>query len=66
MAPAERARAESAVADLRETAQGCETIARVQSMISRGEYERRQAAPIIRMRARAFGTGRQMPIAARY
>jgi NAD+ synthase (glutamine-hydrolysing) len=45
LAPAERARAESAVAHLRETAQGRETIARVQSMISRSEYKRRQAAP---------------------
>lgn len=30
------------------------------------EYKRRQAPPIIRVRPRAFGTGRQMPIAADY
>jgi hypothetical protein len=35
-------------------------------MIARNEYKRRQAAPILRVRARAFGSGRQMPIAARY
>lgn len=29
------------------------------------EYKRRQAAPIIRVRARAFGTGRQMPLTAK-
>jgi NAD+ synthase (glutamine-hydrolysing) len=63
---AERASAESAVAHLRETEEGRDTISRVQMMISRSEYKRRQAAPIIRMRARAFGIGRQMPIAARY
>ena len=66
LARAERVSAESAVAHLRETAQGRDTIARVRKMISRSEYKRRQAAPIIRMRARAFGIGRQMPIAARY
>lgn len=34
-------------------------------MVARNEYKRRQAPPIIRVRARAFGSGRQMPIAAR-
>jgi hypothetical protein len=36
------------------------------ALIPRNEYKRRQAPPIVRVRARAFGTGRQMPIAARY
>ena len=38
----------------------------IKSMIARNEYKRRQAPPIIRLRPRAFGSGRQMPIAARY
>ena len=38
--------------------------ARVRGMIARNEYKRRQASPIIRVRSRAFGSGRQMPIAA--
>ncbi|WP_159910844.1 NAD+ synthase [Pantoea sp. 18069] len=39
---------------------------KVQRMIHRSEYKRRQAPPILRVRPRAFGTGRQMPIAAYY
>jgi NAD+ synthase/NAD+ synthase (glutamine-hydrolysing) len=35
-------------------------------MIARNEYKRRQAPPIVRLRARAFGSGRQLPIAARH
>jgi hypothetical protein len=35
-------------------------------MVARNEYKRRQAPPIIRVRARAFGIGRQMPIAAKH
>ena len=35
-------------------------------LVARNEYKERQAAPIIRVRARAFGSGRQMPIAAKY
>ena len=38
---------------------------RVRGMIARNEYKRRQAPPIIRVRSRAFGSGRQMPIAAK-
>ena len=41
-------------------------IQRVRGMIAHNEYKRRQAPPIIRVRARAFGTGRQMPIAAKF
>lgn len=36
----------------------------VGDVIQRSEYKRRQAPPLIRLRARAFGQGRQMPIAA--
>ena len=39
---------------------------RVRMMVARNEYKRRQAPPILRVRPRAFGSGRQMPIAARY
>ncbi|WP_353233661.1 NAD+ synthase [Diaphorobacter ruginosibacter] len=45
---------------------GRELIQRVRLMVARSEYKRRQAPPIIRVRAKAFGSGRQMPIAARY
>ncbi len=46
--------------------EGRQTVARILKMVARNEYERRQAPPIIRVRARAFGSGRQMPIAAHY
>jgi len=46
--------------------QGAALVARVKQMIARNEYKRRQAAPILRVRERAFGSGRQMPIAAVY
>ncbi|MNL48132.1 hypothetical protein D3C87_1709670 [compost metagenome] len=41
-------------------------VQRVRMMVARNEYKRRQAPPIVRVRSRAFGSGRQMPIAARY
>lgn len=37
---------------------------RVRGLIARSEFKRKQAAPIIRVRGRAFGTGRQVPLAA--
>jgi NAD+ synthase (glutamine-hydrolysing) len=46
--------------------EGRATLQRIRRMISRNEYKRRQAPPIIRVRARAFGAGRQMPIAAKF
>ena len=54
------------VDQLTTTDAGRATVAKVQRMIHRSEYKRRQAAPILRLRPRAFGTGRQMPIAAYY
>ena len=45
---------------------GAALLRRILSMVSRNEYKRRQAPPIIRVRSRAFGSGRQMPIAAKY
>ena len=54
------------VAQLSLTEEGRATVARVQRLIHRSEYKRRQAPPMLRLRPRAFGTGRQMPIAAHY
>ena len=54
------------VDQLATTNEGRATVAKVQRLIHRSEYKRRQAAPILRLRPRAFGTGRQMPIAAHY
>lgn len=45
---------------------GAAVVQRVLQLVARNEYKRRQAAPIIRVRNRAFGSGRQMPIAANY
>jgi len=39
---------------------------RIEDMLARAEFKRRQAPPIIKVHARSFGGGRQMPIAARY
>lgn len=51
--------------ELQATEEGTATIGKVQRLIARSEYKRRQAPPIIRVRARAFGTGRQVPITAK-
>ncbi|MES2742002.1 MAG: NAD+ synthase [Pseudomonadota bacterium] len=48
------------------TEDGTKLVTRILGMVARNEYKRRQAPPIIRVRARAFGSGRQMPIAAKY
>ena len=50
----------------RQTAEGAALIERIRGMIARNEYKRRQSPPIIRVRSRAFGSGRQMPIAAKH
>lgn len=55
-----------AVQQLARTDEGKQLIAKVLAMVARNEYKRRQAPPIIRVRPRAFGSGRQMPIAAKY
>ncbi len=54
------------VEQLRLTPEGPPLIERLRGMIARNEYKRRQAPPIVRVRARAFGIGRQMPIAAKH
>lgn len=58
--------ARSFVEHLQQTEDGRKTVTRILGMVARNEYKRRQAPPIIRVRARAFGSGRQMPIAAKY
>jgi NAD+ synthase (glutamine-hydrolysing) len=63
---ADKARATAEVEKLKSNDDGRALIQRIKKMIARNEYKRRQAPPILRVRARAFGSGRQMPIAARY
>lgn len=66
LAPAEYAHAKASVKALEVSEQGRATIADVKRMISTNEYKRRQTPPILRVRARAFGSGRQVPIAAKH
>ncbi|MCY4746336.1 NAD+ synthase [Pelomonas sp. UHG3] len=66
LAASEREPAEARLAALRETGEGRALIEKIARLIQRSEYKRRQAPPLIRLRARAFGQGRQMPIAAVY
>ncbi|MBS0289952.1 MAG: NAD+ synthase [Proteobacteria bacterium] len=41
-------------------------IQRIHKMVDSAEFKRRQSAPIVRVQRRAFGYGRQLPIAATY
>jgi NAD+ synthetase len=41
-------------------------VARVLKLVDTNEFKRRQAAPTIRVSSKAFGSGRQMPIAQRW
>lgn len=41
-------------------------VAEVIGMVDRNEYKRKQAAPVLKVTGRAFGSGRRLPIAARY
>ena len=43
-----------------------ELVARVIRMVDLNEYKRRQAAPGIKITARAFGRDRRLPIVNRY
>jgi len=40
-------------------------VERIVALVARSEYKRRQAAPVIKVSPRAFGTGRRIPIARR-
>jgi NAD+ synthase (glutamine-hydrolysing) len=42
------------------------TVRRILELVSRAEFKRRQAAPVLKVTPRAFGTGRRIPIARRY
>ncbi|MEF3075921.1 NAD+ synthase [Methylobacter sp. Wu1] len=64
LSKAEYQRVKSYVDQINETNQGL--VNKITKMIARNEYKRFQAPLIIRIRARAFGNGRQMPIAAKY
>lgn len=66
LAPAEHAAALATVDALSQTTEGAALLDRIKKMIGRNEYKRRQSAPILRVRARAFGSGRQLPIAAKH
>ncbi len=66
LAPHEYEQARTLVEGLRRTREGAMLIERIRQMVARSEYKRRQAPPIIRVRAKAFGSGRQMPIAAQH
>ena len=57
---------EAAYARIVATDEGRALVRRVRKMVARNEYKRRQEPPILRVRGRAFGSGRQMPIAASY
>ncbi len=48
------------------TSEGQALIVKIKTLIARNEYKRRQTPPILKLRARAFGLGRQMPISAKY
>lgn len=66
LSSAEHAAATAFVEQLERQPEGRALVLRVRMMVARNEYKRRQAPPILRVRGRAFGSGRQMPIAARY
>lgn len=56
--------AQACVRQLRQQADGRALLTRVLGGLARSEYKRRQAPPVIRLRPRAFGSGRQMPLAS--
>jgi NAD+ synthase (glutamine-hydrolysing) len=43
-----------------------ELVARILKMVDTAEFKRRQAAPTVRVSSKAFGSGRDMPIAQRW
>ena len=43
-----------------------ETVRWVVRTVARNEYKRKQAPPGLRVTSKAFGTGRRMPIAAKF
>lgn len=63
LSPVERDEADAAIDKLIAN-NGLDLIVRIKKMIARNEYKRRQSPPVARVRARAFGSGRQIPIAS--
>jgi len=51
------------VAGITEQGLPVDLVNRVVTLVERAEYKRRQAPPVIKVSARAFGTGRRIPIA---
>ncbi|MBU4183051.1 MAG: NAD+ synthase [Gammaproteobacteria bacterium] len=66
LAHEEREQVGAYVARLVQQPDGAALVERIRHLVARSEYKRRQAPPVIRVRARAFGSGRQMPIAAQH
>ena len=66
LAPDEYHSAHALVQQLQQDDAGRALVQRVRRLLAISEYKRHQSAPILRVRAVAFGRGRQMPIAARY
>lgn len=60
----EASRCASLIQSLESTEAGNEIIKKVQKLIARSEFKRRQSPPGIRLRGKAFGSGRQIPVAA--
>ena len=56
----ERIPAETLIADGHDRA----LVGRIQQLLRRAEFKRRQAAPLLKMSAQAFGSGWRLPIAA--
>jgi NAD+ synthetase len=62
----DRLGAEEAQAARTEAERNPPLLAKVEGMVRRNEYKRRQAPPILRLRPRAFGDGWKFPIAAKW
>jgi NAD+ synthetase len=60
----ECARCEAELDRLQATTEGRATITKVQKLIARSEFKRRQSPPGLRVRGKAFGSGRQVPVSA--
>ena len=56
--------ANQAVTEMTSSDEGRAIYDDIRGLIAKSEYKRRQAAPILRVRSRAFGSGRQIPITA--
>lgn len=57
---------EKSPADIKVPGASKELVKKITDMVNRNEYKRKQAPPILRVSPKAFGTGRRMPIVAKY